>query len=385
MEIYIQEVQGRTFRNEVIFFMKIVHYGMSENYGGIESYLYKISRKVDTEKFSFSFIDMTHSGIAYENELRGLGIQIYKITPRLESFKKNKSELIDLFSKEKFDVLHCHINTLSYITPILIALKHGCKVIVHSRSSNVPSSWVTKLLHYINFYRAPFHQTSNVAVSTEAGEWLFKKEFQVINNGIEIEKYRFDLSRRSAKRKELGVGEEVLIGHLGAFTYAKNHSYILEVFMKYHHKNPQSKLLLVGDGPLKKEIVSKIKNMGIEDDVMIISGINEVRDYLCAMDLMIFPSFYEGYPNAVLEAQTNGLPVIMSSNITSEVCLTEKCYYEEITEDSIKLWIEKVEEVILNQGSIDDRYSAGELIKNKNKDVTYEIERIEALYQNLKM
>lgn len=365
--------------------MKIVHYGMSENYGGIESYLYKISRKVDTEKFTFSFIDMTPSGIAYENELQELGIQIHKITPRLESIKENKTELINLFSKEEFDVLHCHVNTLSYITPILIALKHGCKVIVHSRSSNVPSSWVTKLLHYINFYRVPFHKTSNVAVSTEAGEWLFKKEFQVINNGIEIEKYRFDSSLRFAKRKELGVGKEVLIGHLGAFTYAKNHSYILEVFIKYHYKNPQSKLLLVGDGPLKKEIISKIKNMGIEDDVIVISGINEVRDYLCAMDLMIFPSFYEGYPNAVLEAQTNGLPVIMSSNITSEVCLSEACYCEEITKDSIGLWIKKIEEVIQNKSSIEDRCYAGELMKKKNKDVAYEIERIENLYQNLKI
>lgn len=365
--------------------MKVVHYGMSENYGGIESYLYKISRKVDAKKFTFSFIDMTHSGIAYENELKGLGIQIHKITPRSESIKKNKAELMDLFSKEEFDILHCHINTLSYITPILIALKYDCKVIVHSRSSNTPSSWVTKLLHYINFYRVPFHQTSNIAVSTEAGEWLFKKDFQVINNGIEIKKYMFDSSRRSAKRKELEVSKAFLIGHLGAFTYAKNHSYVLAVFAEYHRNNPQSKLLLIGDGPLKKEIVSKIKSMGIEDDVIIISGTYEINDFLCAMDLMIFPSFYEGYPNAVLEAQTNGLPVIMSSNITSEVCLTTKCYREKITEDSISLWVERIEELILNNCSIEDRHYAGELIKKKKKDVAYEIERIEALYQNLTM
>lgn len=364
--------------------MKILHYGMSSNYGGIESYLYKISRRIDTNKFKFSFIDMTQSGIAYEKEIHELGLTIHKITPRVESFKKNKLELIELFAKEKFDIFHCHINTLSYITPILIALNYGCKVIVHSRSSNLPSSLVTSLLHKINYYRVPFHQTTNLAVSNEAGKWLFKKNFQIINNGIEIEKYKFDANCRFKKRVDLDVSKDILIGHVGAFTFAKNHNYILEVFQKFNYKNPSSKLLLVGDGPLKQEIIKKIRDMDIEKNVIIKSTTSEVTNFLCAMDLMIFPSFYEGFPNAILEAQTNGLPVIMSENITSEVRLTSSCYAEGISKYKVDDWVEKINQIILNDVSNKDRYSAAQLIKDKNKDVEYEIKKIENIYQSLK-
>lgn len=363
--------------------MKIVHYGMSENYGGIESYLYKISRRINTGKFNFSFIDMTQSGIAYENELKNIGMHIHKITPRRVSVKKNREELIDLFTRENFDVLHCHLNTLSYITPILVALDKGCKVIIHSRSSNVPSSWITRLFHYINYYRLPFHQTKKIAVSTEAGRWLFKKNFQVINNGIEIDRYKFSESLRLKKRKELGVDEEILIGHLGAFTFAKNHKFIIEVYKKYHYKYPESKLLLVGDGPLKIEIMKEINALGIQNNVIIESATNDVKDFLCAMDIMIFPSLYEGYPNAVLEAQTNGLPLIISSTITSEVRMMNDCYTEEISKNKIDVWVNKIHEIILNRVSSKKRNNAAEIIRNKNKDTAYEIKKIENVYESL--
>ena len=119
----------------MINLIKVLHYGISENRGGIETYLYKLWKNIDRTKFHFDFIDTNLGKPCFYDEFREMGSRFFKITPRKKSLYKNKKDLEKLFKEEKFDILHCHLNTFSYIEPIKIALKYKCKVIIHSRNS----------------------------------------------------------------------------------------------------------------------------------------------------------------------------------------------------------------------------------------------------------
>lgn len=362
--------------------MKVIHYGLSSNFGGIESYLLKISKLIDTKNFEFSFLDMTADELPYKNEIEKLGMKIYKITPRSISIKKNKKELNQLFSINNFDILHYHANTLSYVTPIEVALKKNCKVILHSRSSNAPDSYITKALHHYNYIKLPFNQIEKVAVSNNAGNWLFKNNsYDVLNNGIEIDHFQFDKNKRENYRKKLKIKSEFLIGHIGAFTYAKNHEFILTTFIKFNKSIENSKLVLVGNGVKKMEIIESVKKFNLQDKVILIDNTSDVASYLSSFDVMIFPSFYEGYPNIVLEAQTNGLPIIISNTITKEVMLTDNCFSLPI--DSEKIWVEKLLELQKNKLNTTFREAQANRIRDLGKDVSKEIKLIENLYKKV--
>ncbi|MFB3226207.1 glycosyltransferase [Exiguobacterium sp. PHA03] len=362
--------------------MKILHYGLSSNSGGIETYLLKVANNINKDDFELSFLDMTSEGVAYKDSFEDLGMKIHKITPRTDSFLKNRRELNKLFKTNKFDILHFHANTLSYISPISIALKYGCKVILHSRSSNAPDSLVTKLLHNVNFKFLDHNNIKKIAVSKEAGEWLFRnEEFKILNNGIEIEKFKFNLDDRNQYRSRININENFLVGHVGAFTYAKNHKQIIKIFYEFKKNNEKSKLLLIGDGDKKKEIIQDIKKLNLEKDVIIIKNTSQIGSYMSAMDAMIFPSHYEGYPNVVLEAQTNGLPIIVSNNITKEVIVSPRYYISNI--NNTEEWIVNLEKIKQDNINFSLRYDMEKTMRSLKKDVTAEIIKIENLYRSL--
>ncbi len=362
--------------------MKVLHYGLSSNYGGIESYLIKISKLIDKSEFEFSFLDMTTDGLPYKKEIEELGMKIFRITPRSVSFKKNKLELNKLFEANNFDILHYHANTLSYITPIEVALKKNCSVILHSRSSNAPDSYLTKLLHNYNYLKLPMHKINKIAVSNEAGKWLFRKNtFVILNNGIKIDQFRFNKIDRQKYREKLNMQKEFIIGHIAAFTYAKNHEFVIKIFFEFQKKHKNSKLVLIGDGVKKEDINKLIIKNHLQDKVVVLNTTSNVSSYLSSFDVMIFPSFYEGYPNIILEAQTSGLPTLISNTITKEIILTENCIALPIRSEEI--WVNELKKLYEKEQKFYDRKSQGDIIKKLGKDVSEEIKLIENMYRKV--
>lgn len=358
--------------------IRILHYGLSENRGGIETYLNKLWMNIDKSHFVFDFLDTNEGNPCFYEEFTSMGSKFYKITSRKKSIRKNREELENLFSSEKFDILHCHLNTLSYIEPIKIAIKHGCKVIVHSRSSNAPDSIKTKILHYVNYlYLKKNKDVVKLAVSNLAGEWLFGKEasYQIVNNGIDVNIFKFDRNIRNIKRKELGIEDKFVIGHVGALNYPKNHEYLFMIFKNYLNINNNSILLLVGDGALKEYLKDLAHKFNIEDKVVFLGIRRDIPELMFAMDHFVFTSHYEGFPNVVLEAQTTGLPCLISDNITPEVIISNNCKALSIKIDPAR-WATQIFEsdVCLN------RHFEYEVIQNHGYSVREEIKKIEKIY-----
>jgi glycosyltransferase involved in cell wall biosynthesis len=161
------------------------------------------------------------------------------------------------------------------------------------------------------------------ACSQPAGLSRFDPEiipsFQVINNGIDSKAYAFDPASRAAVRKSYGIDSEtVVVGNVGRLAYEKNQSLLLHVFKVFHSTHPESVLLLVGDGPERENLKRLAVELDLENYVIFAGTTNDVPAYLSAMDVFVFPSIFEGFGMAPLEAIAAGLPVVMSNEVIRE-------------------------------------------------------------------
>lgn len=360
--------------------IRILHYGLDSYLGGIETYLYKLYSNIDKNEFKFDFLVIGNKKPCYYEEFIKMGSNFYKITPRSNNILKNIFELSKLLKEEHFDIIHFHLNSLSYITPIQIAIKNGIPIIVHSRNAGIINSKISVFLHKVNYYLLPKDKITMVSVSDLAGRWMFgeKADFKVINNGIDIKKYQYNEISRNRIRQELKLKDEMLIVHVGAMRRQKNHMFLLDIFNEVLKKQNNSKLLLVGDGELKEQILNKIYKLQIEDNVIILGNRNDIPDILSAADIFLFPSFYEGFPNAVLEAQTSGLPCLISDVITKEILINENCQTLSLDDDADE-WAKK----LLSLEQLKDRKMGAEKVKSKGFSVENEVKKIEKIYKEL--
>ncbi|MBQ0072061.1 MAG: glycosyltransferase, partial [Spirochaetales bacterium] len=133
-----------------------------------------------------------------------------------------------------------------------------------------------------------------------------------------------------------------VIGHIGRFCAQKNHKFLLDAFRLVAQKNPEARLLLVGEGPLFEETIALSKELGIEEKVLFLGSVKNPEDYYSAMDLFVLPSLYEGLPVVAVEAQTNGLQCLFSTEVTKEAKLLESTDYLALS-DGAEVWAKKME------------------------------------------
>ena len=359
--------------------IRVLHVGLDTHLGGIETYLMKISSHIDLNKFQFDFLAHDNEKPCFYDELTNLGCNFYYVTSRRKSFIQNKKDLDNLFKNEHFDIVHCHLNSLTYIAPVLEALKANVKVIVHSRNAGSSIGSSSKLLCALNKMRFPYDKVALVAVSDKAANWMFGKNRDVIilNNGIDVERFKFSRERREKTRNEFGLSpnKEVLV-HVGAFRPQKNHKFLIEVFNEYHKKNTNSVLLLVGSGDLLDVIKAQVKELGLERAIIFTGNRKDLENILSASDKFLFPSLYEGFPNALLEAQASGLLCIASTEITEQACL-ENCVRVSLSEDVSK-WVDA-----LGSPTKPNRENYAKLVEEKGFSVETEIKRLENLYEKI--
>ena len=222
------------------------------------------------------------------------------------------------------------------------------------------------------------------ACSDKAAKRLFGDGFKespryhYIPNAIDVSKYFFDEKVREMVRKSIGVNDDMFVcGHVGTFSTPKNHKFLIPLFGKIKEKRPGSKLLLVGDGYLRTQVEDMIADNGLLDDVIMTGSVSNVNEYMMAMDVLIFPSIFEGLPVTIVEAQAAGLPSVISDVITKDVCLTDLILYKSLS-DSIEDWCEKVLDRRCN-----DRKSYNLMIANTSFNIETCIKRLENLYSEL--
>lgn len=291
--------------------------------GGLETMLMNYYRHIDRSKIQFDFLVHREKIADYEAEIQRFGGRIYRM-PSLNplSLSYHKKEM-NFFQTHKYSVVHCHMDCMSAF-PLFHAKSAGVPVRIahsHNSSQNKDLKYPVKLLCKLLI---PFSATHLLACSKDAGQFMFgNHHFQIMRNAIESKKFLFNPEVRAEIRKELGIQDEVVLGNVANFSLAKNHSFLLDIFFEYHKCNPQSRLLLVGDGSERENIKNKIRNLGLHKSVILTGVRSDVHRLLQAMDVFVFPSLFEGLPVTMVEAQAAGLPCVISDTVPNETDITD--------------------------------------------------------------
>lgn len=322
--------------------IRVLHYGLSQNLGGIETFIYKLSKNIDRKEYQFDFLVIGASNPCFYEELLQMGCNFYKIASRRENPIKNHLQLKKVLEEGNYDVLHCHMNSLSYITPILLGLKSVPKVIVHSHNSQCNKK-KSAFMHKINAMRLPMSKLELLAVSDVAGAWMFgQSDYMIVNNGVDESEFVFNSDFREKIREKHEIKpEEKIILHVGAFREQKNHDFIIDVFYEVNNMDSNYKLFLLGEGSLQEEIREKVKSLGLEGSVSFLGTQTNTAAFLSAADVFLFPSLYEGFPIALIEAECNGLKSIVANTISEEAIIPEMCQVLSLN-DGVDKWAESI-------------------------------------------
>ena len=321
--------------------------------GGVESVIMNYYRHLDRTKVQFDFIcDEDSTRIPYD-EIKKLGGRVF-LVPKYQKLTQYLKSLEDLFRKNQYRIVHSNVNTLS-VFPLYAAKKAGVPIrISHSHSTSNPKEWKRNIIKNILRPFSKKYATDYFACSELAGRYLFgdktfdQGKVKIIHNAIDFNKFKFDPEARKKLRKELNIDEKTtVIGHVGRFVQTKNHNFLVNVFKEYHTKNPDSKLLLIGAGPLEEKIKTKVKKLNLTDSVLFLGQREDINKLYSVMDVFCLPSLYEGLPVAGIEAQAAGLPCVYSDKVTIEADATNNAYYASIK--NIYFYLQTLEQAIANR------------------------------------
>lgn len=304
------------------------------NVGGAETFLMKMYRGFDHSKYQMDFA-VAERGV-YDKEIKSLGGRIFRITPKSKGIIKNFNDIRKIVKKYHYNsVLRVSQNSLSALE--LFASKLGGAKIRAYRSSNsstVNGTKKEKLVHKACMWMPKIFANVRFAPSTKAAEFMFGKrciqkgKAFIINNGLDLKIYKYSTKSRKKIRNELGLTDEFIVGHIGRFNQQKNHKFLIQIFAKIKKMRSDAVLVLCGKGEKQKEIEEQVKKLDLVDSVKFLGVRRDIPDVLSAMDVFVFPSFYEGMPNTVIEAQATGLPCLISDTITKEAMITDLVHFE---------------------------------------------------------
>lgn len=352
--------------------------------GGVESVVMNYYRHIDRNKIQFDFIcDNDSTNIPYE-EIEKLGGKVILIPPYQEIFKYHNT-LKKVLKDGNYKIVHSHINTLSVFS-LFAAKCAGVPVrIAHSHSTTNKKEKKKNLLKQVLKPFSRLFATDYMCCSELAGRWLFgNKEYDkgnvyLLNNAIDLDKFKYDEKVRKEKRKELNISDDTLvIGHIGRFVEQKNHRFLIDIFNEVHKEEKNSILLLAGQGPLMDEIKEKVKNLGLEDNVRFLGQRNDINELYQAFDVFILPSLYEGLPVVGVEAQATGLLCVFSDDMTKETKVLDSTIFLSLEQSNIK-WAD----CVLDNFKKYKRKDAKNEIINSGFDITKESKLLEKTYENM--
>lgn len=310
--------------------IRVLHVFGRLDAGGAESRTMDIYRKIDRNKVQFDFAIHTDEECVFSQEIRDLGGKIYSF-PRFtgKNFFHYKKCWKQFFKNNPgYKIIHGHQTSTAFIY-LQVAKKFSIPVrIAHSRNSNKDSTIKKYTSKLSRFPATDLLAVSKVAGASEFGNKALRKhEVKIVPNAIDASKYSFDQDTRIKKRNELGLRDNLVVGHIGRLHPQKNHRFLLQIFKSLLSVNTQAKLILVGEGELQNNIKQQVSDLQLENQVYFLGRRSDVPELLQAFDILLFPSWYEGLPGVVLEAQAAGLPSIISDTITDEVKITDLVDY----------------------------------------------------------
>lgn len=348
----------------------------SLNVGGSQAMLLNLYRNIDREKIQFDFVIDHPDQLYYAEEVKSMGARIYTV-PRFNGI--NAGTVMRAWDKlftehPEYKVFHTHVP--SYAAMFLhVAKKHGLKTLAHGHTASNGDGLV-KIIKTAMQFPVRYQVDVRMACSDKAAEALFGKntDYVFLPNAVDIDRFAANAETREKYRREMGIDDKYVVGHVGRLSEAKNHKLLIDAFAELLEKRNDAHLLLVGDGELRGEIESRIHELKIEDHVTMTGNRNDVAELMQAMDIFAFPSLWEGLPVTLVEAQTAGLPCVISDTISKDVDVSP--LIKRLPIDSSDVWAEEL-------AKEHEKMNVTEQVRNAGFDVRVAVRTLTELYMKL--
>jgi glycosyltransferase involved in cell wall biosynthesis len=324
---------------------RILHVFASLDRAGAETMLMNIYRSLDRNKVQFDFVvEERLTEYAFEKEVRSLGGRVF-YSPKPTFFKIGRYIQFwwELFSDHtEYRIIHAHHTSPAFLYLFLAKMKSR-KTLAHSHISGGEKSFKT-LLKIISRFPLRYIADKLVACSDPAATWMFggKGDVLILKNAIDISGFHYTDSKRLSTQQRYNISGEPIILHVGRFDNQKNHYFLIDAFKFYLGESDAAKLYLIGEGPLKASIEAYALKLGLRDNVVFVGVSSNIQSWMCAADVFLFPSKYEGLGLVLIEAQAAGLPCVVSDGVPREVAVTDLVEFVPLKSD-IKSWASAID------------------------------------------
>lgn len=372
--------------------MRVLHIVAGLDTGGVATLLYQYFIHLTDTNIKFDFVVHKNPLLNgrkgyFEYKFEELGCNIYTVVPKKNNIFKNLSQVNKIIKNGNYDIVHVHNEEVSFLY-ILLALLNKIKVrVVHAHYAYKKENIIKKNLNV--FFKRILKSTSNVllACSKDAGISLYgkncinNKNFYILHNAIDLDKFTFSKDIRAKKRKELGLNDDdFAIIDVGRFTYQKNPFFAIDIFNEILKKNINSKLIMVGIGELLDEAINMSKQKGIQDKILFLGARDDVNELLQAADTFLLPTRFEGLGIVYIEAQAASLETIAPlENVPKEIKCTEQLHFISYKDDA-SLWATKILQIYINSNHI--RKSSNEILKKCGYDINTEAKKLYDIYSS---
>lgn len=346
---------------------------------GLENMLMNYYRNIDRKEVQFDFLTHRETSGAYDEEILSMGGRVFH-APRLypQNYYKYFSFMKHFFDDHsEYKIVHSHIDSMSAF-PLAAAKRSGIpNRIAHSHSSKLDKD-IKLPIKYIALKCIPRIANTYCACGDMAGKFMFgERDFKIIKNAIDIERFRYNEIKRVSTRNKLELNDEIVIGHVGRFCYIKNQIFLLKILKELVNKGANVKLLLVGNGEDKKKIIDEINILNLEQHVIMLIDRDDVEDLYQAMDVFVMPSLFEGLPVVGVEAQASGLPCLFSDKISKEVLIANNSRMISLNA-SVEEWGRSILSISKKRN-----YKANEELRNARYDIKSESKKLCSWYLEL--
>lgn len=367
--------------------IKVLHRVSTIGVGGLETYVMNYYRNMDRDKFQFDLLTRNNEALKNIKEIQELqmGVKVFTETERTN--KDLLIKQINAILDEEYDIIHMNTNYwVGFLIEEIAMQRKIPKVIVHSHNTSIDQVIPEKraqALEIHNYYKEKFNKTYAThfcACSRLAADWLYgpqipRDEIQIIHNAIDIPQYSFNIEKRNRVREELNLVGCYVIGHIGRFTYQKNHEFLIKVFAEIFKRNKRARLLLIGDGNERLNIEKMIGTLGLKSKVLVLGWRDDISHLMQAMDVFVLPSWFEGLPVTLIEAQAAGLKCLTSEFVTEEAVITKNLTRLPLDKE---IWIKELQK-LEEEYEREDMYQE---ITEMGYNIVREAKNMEKLYMD---
>ena len=350
--------------------------------GGIIQIILNYKAELDNENISQTYAINCIENSKIPELLSGENSDFVHLPNKKKNMFKYCVALYKIMHNSKFDVVHVHGNSANMLIELLIAKinKIQCRI-AHCHNSTCNHKILNEILKPI-FKRS---YTMALACSNKAGDWIFgKNNYNILNNAIDLNLFKFSEKIRQDYRKKLNINENTkVIGNVGNLNEQKNQEFLIRIFEKYTKINKDSILIIIGEGINKSKLEQLAAKLKITPYVKFLGVRSDVNCWLQAMDLLVFPSKWEGFGMALIEAQATGLPILSSNVVPKNVNVTKTVHFLDLNKDSIDMWVKDVDNLLKRKQNrkidiekfkdFDIKVQGNKLVKYYEKNINKEV------------